>query len=72
MGPLIKEKLRALKLTNAWLLEKLSRAGYTICREDLSRFINGKRKSDTGDKILAAAYDILCDYEETERLKACH
>ena len=66
MGPLIKEKLRRLKLTNAWLLDKLCRAGHNICRESLSRYINGSRKSDDGDRILEAAYDILCEYEDNE------
>lgn len=67
MGLLIKEKLRALNLTNGWLREKLRRAGYDVCRESLSRYINGSRKSDEGDRILAAAYDILCNYEDTQR-----
>lgn len=72
MGLIIKEKLRALKLTSAWLLDELNHAGYTVCRESLSRYINGKRKSDDGDRILEAALVILKNYEEAKTLKACY
>ena len=63
MGPLIKERLRKLKLTNEWLRSQLARAGYNVCRETLCRYINGKRKSDDGDRILRAAWEIIKDYE---------
>lgn len=70
MGLIIKQKLKALDLSNKWLLNKLKIAGYDVCRESLSRYINGKRKSDDGDRILEAALEILKNYEETEILKA--
>ncbi len=72
MGLLIKEKLKKLKLTNGWLMDQLNLRGWNVYPEELSRFITGARKSERGDRILAAAYDILCDYEDTKRLKACY
>ncbi len=72
MGLIIKQKLREFDLTNKWLLKQLNLAGYDVCRESLSRYINGKQKTDDGDRILEAALEILKDYEETERLKACY
>lgn len=65
MGHLIKEKLRKLKLTNGWLIDRLNRDGWGVYREELSRFITGARKSERGDNILEAAYRILCDYEKS-------
>lgn len=72
MGLLVKEKLKKLKLKNGWLIDRLNLDGWNVYPEELSRFISGARKSERGDRMLAAAYDILCDYEKTERLKACY
>ncbi len=72
MGLIIKQKLREFDLTNKWLLKQLKLAGFDVCRESLSRYINGKQKTDDGDRILEAALEILKDYEETGRLKACY
>ena len=72
MGLLVKEKLKKLKLKNGWLIDRLNLEGWNVYPEELSRFISGARKSERGDRILEAALEILKDYEETERLKACY
>lgn len=64
MGHLIKQKLRELKLTNEWLRKQLSHAGYNICSETLCRYLNGKRKSEEGDRILSAAWEIIKDFDK--------
>ena len=64
MGLIIKQKLREFDLTQKWLRKQLKLAGYDVCRESLSRYINGKQKTDDGDRILEAACEILEDYEK--------